>query len=506
MSENHTISLIYSVKDNGSTEGKTKGWVSNFYKFLSTVMHQITKENPKIHLVSDESFDPDIMENSSVIIVILSDNLLNNDAIVSALNTHGRKLKMEGRLMADGVTRFFKVIKYPFDTDSHLKEFRALLNYDFYITDPLTGETQEYTHFFGNDIERSYWMKLVDMAYDVNHVLNIRSDNKNQSYEKIPRKKTVYLANTGVDLIIQRDNIKRELMRHGYKVLPDHSLPKEVKPLEQMIKDDLDRCRLSIHLVGEDYGAKPIGSKLSVVDIQNRIASNYTYQMAEKNKGRKEEEKELFSRLIWVSPDLKNVTERQKIFIEDLKSDAAALEEAEVLEITLHELKMIMREELMTDGRFKNKRESKGSDQKKDGDHINKMKMIYLVADKRDLEATSEIQRCLKDQGFNVVAPNYEGDIVDLRYIHQENLRRCDASIIYFGDSTEEWIKTKLQDLLKAPGFGRNKPLIAKAVYFQGKKEIDLAHYKKNNVMVLGNAGGFAPEHLKPFLTKMSNI
>ena len=96
--------------------------------------------------------------------------------------------------------------------------------------------------------------------------------------------------------------------------------------------------------------------------------------------------------------------------------------------------------------------------------------------------------------------------MVDLRYIHQENLRRCDASIIYYGDATEEWIKTKLQDLLKAPGFGRDKPMEAKAVYFNGKKDVDLEHYKRNNAMVLGNDGSdFAPEFVRPFLTKIAS-
>ncbi len=108
-------------------------------------------------------------------------------------------------------------------------------------------------------------------------------------------------------------------------------------------------------------------------------------------------------------------------------------------------------------------------------------------------------------QGYKVVSPSYEGDLVDLRYIHQENLRRCDASIIYFGSSTEDWIKTKLQDLLKAPGFGRIKPMKAKAVYIRGEKEgVDLDQFEKNNAMVLGKNGSFSPDHLKPFLTKLT--
>lgn len=504
MSNNHTIALIYSSDDDQIIEGGVKGWVSNFYKFLSTLMYQITRENPQIDEIDDSKFSDFDPEGYSAILIVTTSSLLKNKTIVTKINGYAKKLKEEKRMIADGVPRLFKVLKRPFDPDTKLNELEDLLTYDFYLVDPLTGDPQEFTRFFGNDAERSYWMKLVDMAYDINHVLHAKEfAEKDGSYSTIPREKTVYLASTGVDMVIQRDIIKRELIRHGYRVLPDHSLPKEVKALDRMVRDDLDKCRLSIHLVGEDYGYKPRGSELSVVDIQNRVASEHTYQMAEKNKALKSEEQLPFSRLIWVSPDLKNVTERQKIFIEDLKSDAAALEEAEVLQIQLQELKTIIREELVTGGRFNVRRDIKGLDKEKEGD---KTKMIYLIADKRDVSEIDELQGFLKEKGYNVVSPSYEGDLVDLRYIHQENLRRCDASIIFFGQATEDWIKTKLQDLLKAPGFGREKPIEAKAVYFNGKKDVDLEHYKKNNAMVLGNNGGdFAPDHLKPFLIKIGS-
>ena len=504
MSTNRTIALIYSEKDDAQIEGGVKGWVTNFHKFLSTLMYQITRENPEIKLINESEFSAPDLDNYSVILAVLTPNLAKEKVVIKGLDSHGKKLKSQNKLISDGVARIFKVLKRPFDPDEHLPELEDLLTYDFYLVDPLTGDPQEFTRFFGSDAERSYWMKLVDMAYDINHVLHAKEPSEGVgAYDTIPREKTVYLASTGVDMVIQRDIIKRELIRHGYKVLPDHSLPKEAKALDRMVRDDLDRCRLSIHLVGEDYGYKPRGSELSVVDIQNRIASDHTYQMVERNKEAKEGEKKLFSRLIWVSPDLKNVTERQKIFIEDLKSDAAALEEAEVLQIPLQELKTIIREELVTGGRFNVRRDIKGFDDKKPDE---KTKMIYLIADKRDVDDIEDMQSYLKNQGFNVVSPSYEGDLVDLRYIHQENLRRCDASIIYFGQATEDWIKTKLQDLLKAPGFGREKPLTAKAVYFKGKKDVDMEHYKKNNAMVLGNNGGsFSPEHLKPFLTKIES-
>ncbi len=504
MGNKKKVALVYSLKDDQPIGGATKGWVSNFHRFFATLLYQITREKADIQLVNEVNFNSVDLSNYNAILAIVTENLTENKDIVNELNNLGKELKAKGKLITDGMPRFFKILKEPYDSDELLNEYKDLLTYDFYLVDSLTGNSQEITRFLGEDAERSYWMKLVDIAYDTNHILHFKERERGSiSYENIPRENTVYLASTGVDIVIQRDIVKRELIRHGFKVLPDHSLPKEYRALDLMVREDLNRCRLSIHMVGEEYGYKPQGSELSVVDIQNRIASDHTHQMVKKNKALKGEEKKPFSRLIWISPDLKNVTERQKTFIEDLKSDAATLEEAEVLQIQLQELKAIIREELVTGGRFNTKQDFKKFNYDMRAEFS---KMIYLIADKQDINQVNDLQKYLKQKGYNVVSSSYEGDLVDLRYLHQENLRRCDASLIYFGGATEDWIKTKLQDLLKAPGFGRQKPIEVKAVYFEGEKEVDLALYEKNNTLVLGNNGdSFSPNHLTPFLTKIES-
>ncbi|WP_421879920.1 DUF4062 domain-containing protein [Marinoscillum sp.] len=498
MKFNKEIHLYFSEEDNQPIEGAAKGWVSNFHKFLSTLLSQISRDTADIKLVSESTIDSTPIDGTAVVIAVCTPALASSTQLTTALNTYAGELKQNDSLINEGIARVFKVHKSPFNEDEALPELENVISYDFFMIDPLTGDAQEFKRFFGSDAERSYWMKLVDMAYDIHQILQDTSrKSKVVSEDDVPREKTVYLASTGVDMVIQRDIIKRELIRHGYKVLPQHTLAKEVGQLEHQVSEDLHKCRLSIHLIGEDYGYKPKGSEISVVDIQNRIASNHTYEMVDYNKSAKE--KKPFSRLIWVSPDLKNVTERQKIFIEDLKSDAAALEEAEVLQIPLQELKSIIREELVTGGRFQREhREIAGYERENTGS-----KVIYLIQDKSDVKDTGMLRKFLEDSGYKVVAPSYSGDLIDIRYIHQENLRRCDGSIIYFGNAKEAWIKTKLQDLLKAPGFGREKKLKAKAVYFDGQKAVDMEHYERNNALVLGNNGGFKPEHLKPFLTKL---
>ncbi|UXP32003.1 hypothetical protein N6H18_16790 [Reichenbachiella agarivorans] len=494
----HDILLAYHTLDDQPISGDGKGWVTNFYKFLSTLVEQVSGVKPKIKMVNESDSHLDLYSNSALLISIFSKNFLNNPILINGVNLFASTAKESGSLQLGGLSRLLKVIKFPIDIDEYLPDYSDILSYDFYQIDPLTGEPQEFRRFFGNEAERSYWMKMVDMAYDIHQIQRKLEEVSTQKSipKEIDKEKTIYLANSGVDMIIQRDIVKRELIRHGYRVLPDQSLPKEIHSLESVVKKDLESCCLSIHLIGEDYGYAPRGSELSVVDIQNKIASKHTFELNEKNKKGITSDK--FSRLIWLSPDLKNISERQKIFIEDLKSDAAALDEAEVLQIPLQELKSIIREELVTGGRFKSK------ENKHDHSLPDEGNIIYLICDQLDLESSKPISEYLKQKGYNVVTSLFEGQLMDLRYLHQENLRRCDASLIYFGKSSEDWIRTKLQDLLKAPGFGRIKPMKASAIFAEDQSRVDNQNIQMTRTMVLGGAS-FVPTSLDPFLAKLEN-
>src|SRR5690606_31359091 len=199
---------------------------------------------------------------------------------------------------------------------------------------------------------------------------------------------------------------------------------------------------LSIHLIGSIYGTIPSGSERSVVDLQNKLA-------AEKSVKAKEN-KEEFTRLIWISPNLSNASERQKSFIENIKRDVEAQEGAEILQTPLEDFKNIMREELV-------EAEERRSTEAPDG------RSIYLMHDRVDVHDVKSIKEVLEKSGFRVLVPEFEGELLELRKKHIENLRNFDAAIIYKGKVNEQWVRMKVLDLLKAPGFGRKKPIIGKA-------------------------------------------
>ena len=49
------------------------------------------------------------------------------------------------------------------------------------------------------------------------------------------------------------------------------------------IKDNLSNSRLSLHLIGEDYGDSIEGHNLSLVDLQNVIANEYSENLTNEN-------------------------------------------------------------------------------------------------------------------------------------------------------------------------------------------------------------------------------
>ena len=62
----------------------------------------------------------------------------------------------------------------------------------------------------------------------------------------------------------------------------------------------------------------------------------------------------------------------------------------------------------------------------------------------------------LFDEGFEIKLPAFEGDELAVFEAHKENLLLCDATIIYYGNTTDSWLSAKLADSFRGRmGFNR---------------------------------------------------
>jgi hypothetical protein len=466
------VLIHFADKDNESAKKTDLGWVTQFKKFLELMLYQVLGTRPNVVLKSEfDSATASTMDTASVLVTILSKDFIHSGRCLDTVEAFFKNTS------ASKFNRVFKVLKSPLTLQEQPPRLRDLLGYDMYQLDVETGQMKEYSDFFSAEAERQYWMKMVDLAYDIHETLMLLKQGEMKTEVKnIFKRKTIYLAETGHDLSVQRNIIKRELQRHGYIVLPNHTLPTQFGELERSVKKDLDETSLSIHLIGSSYGEIPDGSELSVVDIQNRLAS----EAAVAKRSRKEE----FSRLIWIAPNLKNASDKQKSFIDTIRRDTEAQEGAEILQNPLEDFKNIMREELLE------------SLDRKEEDFSGKS--IYLVHDRIDHNEVRPFVDAIEKSGFKVLTPAFESDLLESRKKHIENLRTFDGAIIFKGKVNDQWVRMKVLDLLKAPGFGRKKPIRGKAILAESPAALD--GFKNQNLTLISGDHNRSLDSLKHFL------
>lgn len=444
MSFENDIFISYAHIDNEPlTEGQ-KGWISDFHRALGILLAQKRGETAKIwrdeKLQGNDYFGSTIVEQFpkvALLVSILSPRYIKSEWCVKELQAFCKAAEQTGGVRLADKSRIFKVIKTPIERDKEPQEMQGLLGYEFYQRDQ-TGRPIEFSSIFGPDAERNYWAKLNDLAYDIYQLLEKISHNGNGAVKPPiePTGVAVYLAETTFDMTGDRDKIKRELQQRGYSILPEQSLPPYNPAFEQAVRENLERCQLSIHPIGARYGMVPEGADCSVVVLQNELAVEQTRQRRE------------FQRLVWMPVGLQAQEPRQEVLLKSLQDDAA------LLQTTLEDLKTIIQDKLNPQPQtVKNPIAEDGPVR------------VYLIYDQRDSEASDSLDDYLYEQGCEVIRPLFEGDEAEVRQDHQENLKDCDVVIIYCGNISEPWLRTKLGDLRKVYGYGRSKPMLAKAIY-----------------------------------------
>ena len=473
------VLIIFSDKDNEEINGNA-GWVTQFRKFLELMLTQVLGHKPTILMKSEfDSLTSPNLDNAAALVCVLSPDFARSGRCLDNLETFYQKAERSGQ----NRNRVFKVFKNPLAVQDQPPRLRELIGYEMYQLDTETGEVREYDNYFSSEAEKQYWMNLVDLAYDVYETLiQLKGTGSRAEVKNIFKRKIIYLAETGHDLSVQRNIIKRELQRHGYIVLPNQTLPGNHIEFDKLVRRDIEEANLSIHLIGSAYGEIPDGTDRSIVDLQNQIA-------AEKSK---RVEKSAFTRLIWISPKLTNASERQKAFIDNLKRDVESQEGSEVLQTPLEDFKNIIREELMETPEKKQLDQSEGNS-------------IYLIHDRIDVDSVRPLIAELENKGYRVLTPQFEGDLMNVRQHHIDNLRNFDTAIIYKGHVNDQWVRMKVLDLLKAPGFGRNKPIKGKAVLAATDKKVNLDAFKAQNIRLVQTDTAQAMNAMRSLLEEFNN-
>ena len=499
-----SLFISYAHIDNEVWSASQEGWITSFHRALEVLLAQKMGERPRIwrdqklqgnDLFGDEIIDqfPDV----AAIISILSPRYITSEWCIREMKTFLRVAEQTGGVRIGNKSRVFKVIKTPVSIEKHPDEIRDILGYEFFKTEGQTGRARELSQDGPPELMHLYLMRLQDLADDIVQLLAAINESQGEGAEgplaetakrssgngKTPEK-TIFLADTSADLREERDAVKRDLLQHGHIVLPEKQTPIYYEDFVSEIQNDLSRADLSVHMVGRSYGAIPDGADASIVVLENEMAS-------------KRSPVNDFERLIWIPPGIDIEDERQRNFYKFLQTDHNVQIGADILESSLEDLKAIILEKLKP----KPKAEPEPEGMSDEGG----LTRIYLICDPEDLEAVEPIEDFLYNcsDDIDVILPVFDGDEAQIREDHHENLKLCDAVLIYFGMANELWLRAKLRELQKIMGYGRTRPIRAKAIYVGGPVNRRKDRLRSREALVIRGEKGFSEPLFDEFLGKL---
>ncbi len=457
-----------------------RGWVDHLQEHLELRLAQLLGKRPtiwrdKAELHGNRVFRDTIaigLTETGVFLSVLSPRYLESPSCQEELEGFLNAAPMNGGLQLADKHRIFKLVKTPVDFSLHPAPIRELLGYEFYAQDPITKRFREFDHEISHKGEKDkrYWERLDDLAQDICALL------KEMQGEAQPKTgATIFLAETTSDLAEQRDKVRRELLQSKHVILPDKPLPTSKPQLETLVRDCLQRSRLSIHLIGEHYGFVPEHEpERSAIWMQQDLA-------------RERSDDAEFSRLIWLPSGLEPKDDRQRKFIETLENSNQATNGSDLIRSNIEGLKTIIQEKLDP------KPKLVASEKRDDG-----LTRVYLVCDQRDVNNVGDLYSYLYEEGCEVVLPEFEENVMQA---DKQNVLDCDVVIFYFASAPEIWLRTRLKNLTS---FGRPRPHDAVAVYVTGTETPQKKLFQTREAIVMKNFGAFDPNVLKLFMQQLS--
>ena len=475
--------IFVSYPDSGSTEDEqSKQWAEKFCHYLSIVLDRIFSRKPVILLHDDLRSRKDLLseglENifpkTAVFIVLLTPDFEKSETYANELEEINNAIKKNKNENPELPTEVYKILTHPVGDEKVPEYLSSERAYSFFEINRYNRKSVIYDLITDNPDDR-FWAKLIDLAYDIHNSLEILLSSDDQ--RKNEPLASIYLAETTSDQDENRDIIKRELQHLNYRILPDMQLPNDASRLKPIIEQNLEKSILSIHIMGSLYGEYLKNSQYSLNDFQNRVTKEF---IQERNSN--------LVRIIWIPNDLKPSDQRQNLYVKRLKRDEAQ-KNTEIVEAPLEVLKTIIHtklNEILNPGVI-----AKGEKDK-----------IYFIAENITDKLVKDMVEYLENQQYEVL----KLEIVSANHTfvnqHRKNLVEADAILIYQGNSNDLWLDSKIRDLIKTPGYGKNRPFKAIGIFTENDLE-NIAGGFISGITRLEN-GQESSRALKPFTDKLN--
>lgn len=235
---------------------------------------------------------------------------------------------------------------------------------------------------------------------------------------KGPTLPTVFLADCGRDQQEARECLAAALRMHGHEVLQLQPPPETEEALLLALGPVLDRCALSVHLVGNSVGRVPDGpSGRSLVMLENSIAA----QRCQHSQLR---------RIIWLPASVQGERPEQQAFIDRLQTSADEQYGADLLRDDFEKLKGVIHSRL----RQLAEPPPDPAPAISAGPPV-----VHLMMSAADREAVVPLIQLLKMQCLEVTTPVFVGASAAVRTFNKKQILASDATILFYGAENDLW-------------------------------------------------------------------
>jgi hypothetical protein len=294
------------------------------------------------------------------------------------------------------------------------------------------------------------------------------------------RGKCVFLADTVGALRAHRTRLTAELTHDSLEVSPPEPGEEATEgEILRIASPAFENCALSIHLLGAGYGRTPEDSPRSIIELHLRTALT-----ASKAAG--------FPVVIWIDRNIQVTDNRQQELLKTIRADFVNSPSVKLLDgVGFEELESFVKHILVP---------APAPPALPSGTE----RMVFLQFSESDLSPASAIQEHLFKRGLRIRTPAFRGKPGELRRLHTGWLKECHATIIYYGESPDQWVYQK-RDEVRQILRDKLPSKVAAGIYVGPPPDQvkGIVGRQDPDFEVIECPNGFCPEQLDKFIAKI---
>jgi hypothetical protein len=456
------VFISYAKAENDIPAGAGKGWVTVFFETLRAELGKSAYGKQfgiqlwwdQTELDGSAPLHPQILDTlpkTQLIVVLLSPSYLKSDWCEKE---RAKFLAAKaGQPLAD--KRVFLVDLGNVQRDDRPEEFQDLVGFPFHSEGEKFGHPVPDARFERHLSFFSGVKKLAERIASRLAELGPRAPQtetaKSRQTDPAPLA-TVYLSETTNDLDELREQLAEDLNQHGFRVIPDDRLPKDLEQCRQRINKWLDeRPVLFVQLLGPNPWMRFKNSDETVATLQYRCAAAHLPGIPILQWRDKTIDVDAI-----VLPGLKTLLANPDVRTEPLETFKSEIR----LRAAPPKPKLAIPQERLASGKLP--------------------PAVFVQSDTVDVLAAEHLSEALKQQlqlrSWWPKSSDDPGEQIEYRDMQQEWLEECDAIVLLYGIAKAIKVEQLIQRLWKVQQ-KRAKPLRVKALYIgppQNKPRLSL--------------------------------